>query len=170
MSAQDRSEKEPAKAAKSVAAVYDKHGPDAADMDAFLVSNGVTVERYAFRDLDDLDTDVCEGRVGRVIFARAEDLLAGVFNNEIKLGEWMAVGVRLDFLKESEQERTEIGNKKPVPSVKSSSTKDTGIVPWLACTAAAWERHRVGYRRRQIVAGAILGLIAVAAAFLVVLL
>lgn len=132
--------------ATNVATVCDKDSPDAALMEAYMREHGVTAVRYTLRDLDRLNGDVNEGRIKRVIFVRAEDLLEGIFNDEIRYGRWLTTGTQVELVEPA----------------------GTDTAACLAATARAWERHCVKHRRRQVVAGLILGTIAVAAAFIVV--
>jgi hypothetical protein len=129
-----------------VAVVYDKRGPDTTGMEAYLKTQAVAAHRYALRDLDGLNCDVCAGRVNRVIFVRVQDFLEGIFNDEIKYARWQAAEVQVDFV------------ESPEPDASAH----------LAALGRAWEKHCRARRRRQTVAGLILGTIAVAAAYVVV--
>ena len=131
---------------KVIAAVCDKRGPDAARMEAYLKCKAITAKWYALRDLADLDRDVREGRVGGVVFVRAADLLEGIFNNEIKYSDWVTASVPVSFFE----------------------SVDGDTARCMANVGEAWDRHQVARRRRQTVAGIILGIIAIAAAFVVV--
>jgi hypothetical protein len=81
-----------------------------------------------------------------VVFVRAADLLEGIFNNEIKYSDWVTAGVPVSFIESA----------------------DGDIARCMANVGEAWDRHQVARRRRQTVAGIILGIIAIAAAFVVV--
>ena len=120
---------------KTVAAVCDKRGPDAARMEAHLKSEAITAKWYALRDLADLDRDVREGRVGGVVFVRAADLLEGIFNNEIKYSDWVTASVPVSFLDSPDGDRRFFKEKLdglPADLLAETRRRNTEYIVWLA--------------------------------------
>jgi hypothetical protein len=137
---------EPATAAgDKIAAVCDRKGPDAPRMEAHLQSIGAAARWYALRDLDDLDVDVCAGRLGRVVFMSASDLLEGIWSGEITYSRWLAAGVTAEFV----------------------DSPGTDAAACLATVSQTWDAYGRRQKRRHTAAGLILSVIAIAAAFAV---
>jgi hypothetical protein len=57
---------------------------------------GAVVHRVG--DLDDLDKSVRAGRTRRVIVERAEDVLAGIWDEQLHLDRWPAGGAEIELL------------------------------------------------------------------------
>lgn len=129
----------------TVAAVCDKHGPDAARMEAHLRATGEPARWYALRDLDDVDREVRAGHTQRVVFIRWQDLLAGLWNGEMSLDAWLSAHATVGFVE------------------SSGDNADC-----LTAIAQAWSLHKRARRRRQAVSGIILSIIALICAFIVV--
>lgn len=137
---------EPTRASHSVAAVCDKHSPDAARMDAYLREQGLSARWYALRDLDDVDREVCAGRTQQVVFLNWSDLLQGMWNREVSFDQWLKMQAEVRFVE--------------APGDTSAAC--------LAAVSEAWSAHKRARRRRQAISGLILSLVAVAAAFAIV--
>ena len=111
-----------------------------AALEAYLAERGIGQAKwFTPGELHDLDREVRRGRIGRVIFAGLPDLLAGIWEEEIELGQWPA-GVGLEFAAPPGDDVVRI-------------------------TAASWQQWRKRHRRRQALAGAILSAIVLAVAF-----
>lgn len=94
------------------------------------------------RDLDDVDRIAAAGEVERVVFVRADDLLAGCWDAQIRVDEWPAE-IRIDVL--------------DLPSIDARTFADV--------VGRSWRRWNQARRRRNAIAGVILSAIAVLAAF-----
>ncbi|MBI4578569.1 MAG: hypothetical protein HY718_02640 [Planctomycetes bacterium] len=134
------------KATEPAVAVCDRRGPDAARMEAFLRSRGTSARWMALRDLDDVDGEVIAGRTRHVVFVSWRDLLEGIWYGEVAYGRWLAAGTRVDFVDSPGNDASEC----------------------LATVSRAWDGYQRTRRRRQCVAGLVLSVIAVIAAFVVV--
>ncbi|MCL2329978.1 MAG: hypothetical protein FWC56_01595 [Phycisphaerae bacterium] len=141
---------------KWFAVVCDSRGPDATRMKTYVETQvgdvnataATTMRWYALRDMDKVNGDVLAGRVDRVVFVRPADLLDGIFNNEIKYSDWISANILVVFL-----------------DLPSNNTNNAA--PSMADIGKAWDRYQQTRRRRQTIAGVILGAIAIAAAFVV---
>jgi hypothetical protein len=127
----------------TIAVVRDRHGADAGTIEKRLAREACTARWCLPRDLDLIDRDVRERRVSRVIFGQCGDLLAGIWNGDVSFGEWRDTGVQVEFVE--------------------SPGEDSAAL--LATVAHAWTRYCRAQRRRRLIAGVILSLIAVGAAF-----
>jgi hypothetical protein len=129
---------------ESVAVVCDARGASAGAVDEFLTAAGlVGARRYASRDLDEVERAVLARQVRRVVFARAADVLDGLWSEEIHPAQWLAADVQVDFV--------------DLPA--------DGGRAWLAATCDSWQQWRRAWRRRQIIGGLALSAVAIAAAF-----
>lgn len=100
-------------------------------------------EWYSIRDLDEVDRAVREGRLQQVVFDSLDQLLAGLWNGEIDAHAWLSAGVQIEFT--------------------APATLDP---PSLSRVLLAnWQAGARRQRRRRVVAGVVLSLIAMAAAF-----
>jgi len=93
-------------------------------------------------ELDELDLAVREGRLTRVVLESPEQLLAGLWNGEIDAQTWLTAGVEVEF----------------------ATKVDGSALPHLLLES--WSVNARRHRRRRIVAGAVLRIIAIAAAFI----
>ncbi len=130
-----------------VAVVCEPGSPDAAAIQTDLQAASVAdVAWFAPRDADDLDEQVRAGRVQRVIFARADDFLTALWDRQIDAAAWTEGRVTISF-----------ANNPDAP---------TDLTPAAAkAVAVAWRRWTSVNRRRRIVAGIVLTLIAILTAF-----
>jgi hypothetical protein len=130
----------------SIAVVCDRAGEQAAAMRAFLESRGVEdAAWYAPRDVDDVDRAVRSGAMRRVIFPGTRNLFDAIWDEEISFEQWLKAGASVDFV------------EKPAGDA-------------AACVAAmftSWQHWRRVHRRRQTIAGVVLSMVAIAAAFAV---
>jgi len=131
---------------ETVALVRDVRGDEARRIGERLRAEGRSVQWHVLRDVDLVDRDVREGRVREIIVGHCSILLEGIWNGAVSFGEWRRAGVRLEFLE--------------------SPGEDTATV--LATVADAWVRYSQDRRRRQLIAGLLLSLIAALAAFVIV--
>ncbi len=138
--------KENAQSSQQIGVVCDRHGPEASRVEAYLDTVGLSGRWYALNDLDDADRDVVRGRLDTVVFVRWQDLLEGIWNGEVSFDRWQERRVDLRF-------------------VESPGDDDRAR---LETVTRAWLRHKRAGRRRQIVSGIILSLVAIAAAFVTV--
>jgi hypothetical protein len=129
------------------AVVCDPRGGGAGAIRRFLQDRGLSdAQWYAPRDLNDVDRAVREGRVRCVVFPGLSDVLEGLWNEEIAADAWLAIGVRIE--------------------VAAAPASDA--VAGLPEVFAIWQRWRRARRRRQAVAGVVLSLVVLAAAFVLV--
>lgn len=130
----------------AIAAVCDKHGPDAASMEAYLNAHAPAARWVAPRDLDDVDRDVIAGRVQTVVFVRWQALLEGIWNGEVTFTRWQEMTAQVRF-------------------VESPGTDGQAQ---LATISQAWTQHKRARRRSQAISGLILSVIAIASAFVLI--
>ena len=127
-----------------VAVVCEHGGKDRAAMETYLRTHQVTEAHwYARRDLDEVNQAVRSGNVQRVVFPKVSDLLDGLWTCEITFDQWLAAGTRVEFVESPEQ----------------------NTAAHVKTIFASWEQWRRLHRRRQVVAGIILSIVALAAAF-----
>ncbi len=105
------------------------------------------VRWYAPRDLNDVDRQVCAGAAQRVVFGQPSDFLEGVWNGVLDFDCWQAAGADILFADET--------------------TRDDAA--WLTAIAGSWKRYRQRTRNARMIAGLVLSVVAVAAAFVVIL-
>ena len=129
---------------ETVAVVCDRRGRNTTIMEAFLQARSLAQARwYAPPDLDDVDRAVRRGDVRRVVFGDLNGLLEGIWNGELEFEQWSAVGTQLEFVEP--------------PGQTAPAHVRTVFASWQR-----WSRRR---RRRQLVAGVVLSVVALAAAF-----
>jgi hypothetical protein len=104
------------------------------------------LEWYSVRDLDEVDRAVREGRLRRVVFDSMDQLLAGLWSGEIDAEAWVSAGVQVEL--------------------RATAVHDQCAL--LRALLASWSVNARRSRRRRVVAGVILSVIAVAAAFVLV--
>jgi hypothetical protein len=135
----------------SIVVACDRDGPAAEQVRALLQARGAELDTwYALRDLDELDQAVRAGLVTNVLFARPEDLLNGVWNEDLALDDWVSHGVHVEFA-----------------TAPPTAGSELTCAAWIAASWHGWNQRR---RRRQRVAGVILSAIALVSAFTLVLL
>jgi hypothetical protein len=103
----------------------------------------IIVERSA-KD-DDLDGEVCAGRFERVVFADLDALLTAMWDGHVHLDRWCQAGVRLELTS-------------PPPNMDHDHWR--AIVAQTSASLARWRKEQ---RRRRIIAGTILSVLALAA-------
>jgi len=122
--------------------------PDQRDSDrvrSFLKSHGIADSHwYAPADRDDLDRAVRRQKVSRVVCISSSDLFEGVWNDEIVLHEWFERGVELEFV------------------------LDKGAAATCSEIYRSWRAFHERTRRRRAVAGAMLSVVAIVAAFVLI--
>ena len=127
-----------------VAVVCEHESQDRAAMETYLRTHQVTEAHwYPRRDLDEVNQAILSGDVQQVIFPKISDLLDGFWTDKIAFDQWLAVGTQVEFVETPEQI----------------------IAADLKTIFASWEQWRRLQRRRQIIAGIILSIVALAAAF-----
>lgn len=134
--------------ATPVAVVCDPHHPAADAVRGYVAARGLAAARwYPLRDIDDVERAILASRVRRVVFASPQDLLTAAWNRTINPTHWSPPGVQIDFADSP-------------PAAANLDVRDA-----LACWQL-WDRAR---RRRQAIAGVILSVVVLAAAFLLLL-
>jgi hypothetical protein len=112
-----------------------------------LRAHGVTdAAWYAPSDVDDLDRAVRAGEVGRVVFPTLPDFLAVLWDEALTVDAWQAPGVAIEFAE---------------PESRVAAAHVSAIL-------ARWGHWRRRRRRQRAVAGLILSVLAVAAAWVLV--
>lgn len=118
---------------------------DRRDLEQYLNDNGLTdAVRFLPKDQDDLDVQICARDFDRVVFLDLPDLLNMIWEHEPKIDQWVESGVRIELV------RPEIGQP----------TDYLALVHTVHKSLGGW---RSRHRRRQIIAAALLSLIALAA-------
>lgn len=124
--------------------VCEHDSKDTAAMETYLRARQLTEARwYPRRDLDEVDRAIRSGDVQQVVFPKVSDLLDGFWTGEIAFDQWLAAGAKVEFVESPGQ----------------------NISADIKTIFASWEQWRRPHRRRQIVAGIILSIVALAAAF-----
>jgi hypothetical protein len=127
----------------AVAVVSDRHSAEAAAIEQRLAGEGRSVRWCQPCDLDLVEGDVRDGRVNLVVFGQCADLLAGIWSGQVSFPAWRDSGVRVEFVE--------------------SPGEDAAAL--LVTVADAWTRYSRVQRRRRLIAGVILSLLAVVAVF-----
>ena len=126
-----------------VLVVCDEQDARATTVRAYLAQRGWEQARwFAARDVDEADDLVRGGSVCAVVFPAAGDALRALWDRTADLDGWSKRGVRIELVDS--------------PSAPDAALTDV-VAQW-----AAW-RHRT--RRRQVIAGVILSLVAIGATF-----
>ena len=130
---------------RTTVVVCDPNPEDQAVVRAFLVGRKLEAARwYAEGQVDDLAREVEAGRIDRVVFLDPQTALEGVWNEQTDLLGWISkYGVRIDCAVDSE-------------------SAETGRLQTVVATWQVWRGRR---KRQNAVAGILLSLIAVGAAF-----
>lgn len=133
----------------SIAVVCGRDSEHAAAVAGLLESLGVSQAGWHLpRAVDDVDRAVRDGHVREVVFARRADLLDAVWSRRIAFDQWRAAGVRVQLADQPEQ----------------------GAIESLIPVIDSWYRWQRSQRRRQWLAGVLLSLAALVAAFCLLLL
>jgi hypothetical protein len=127
-----------------VAVICEPGSEHAEPLRAYLRSQGIEDARwYPPRDIDDVDMLIRRGTTDHVILHSWQTLLVGLWDQRIAFDQWTRAGVRVETLE-------------PTPG-------DTGsLTTHVLATWSAWQQRR---QRRQIIAGSLLSILALAAAF-----
>lgn len=98
------------------------------------------------RPISDVDRAVVHGRARRVLFGSLADLMTAIWDSEINYEEWLRRGVSVEF------------------------ATGPGLGPEvLEVLHQSWHSWRKRYRRRRTIAGLLLSMIVVLAAFVLIL-
>lgn len=132
--------------------VCEKDGEHAAKMREYLAADGLDAAKWlAPRDVDDVDEAVRKGEIRRVVFTDLGALLDAMWDEEIQFGEWLSAGVEVSFV--------DTPTEGPI-------APDTSIA---AAVFESWRSWRGYQRRRRVVAGLILSVVALLAGLLLML-
>jgi hypothetical protein len=127
------------------AVVFDPHGP-MAELEQFVERNGLTAaKRYTIHKLDDLNGAVVEGRYSSVVFPSESVAIRGIWEGDIDFPRWRERNVAIHF----------------VARAPAGAEQQLGL---MADEWGAWNAVR---RRRNAIAGSILSVFLLAAAFLI---
>ncbi len=133
---------------RTVAVVCDPQGAEAGTVSAYLARCGLSeADWYLPRDVDEVDAAVQAGVVRTVVFPSIGAELMHAWDETADVGAWLAHGVAVHCAGEP-----------------------TDGAAWLAAVWTNWRAWRVRRRRRQAVAGVMLGTVALAAACVLMLL
>jgi hypothetical protein len=134
---------------QGVAVVCDRHSEHAALVEEYLREQGVAdAEWYLPRDVDEVDQALRAGQVRHVIFPTLDDFLAALWDEPLTLENWLAPSVSIELAR---------------PSGPTDAARAAALI-------ASWRSYRERRRRAQAVAGVLLSAVAVAAAFVVLVL
>lgn len=130
---------------KLTAVVFDPHGLTT-ELEQFVERNGLSAaKRYTIHKLDDLNGAVAEGRYSSVVFPSEGVAIRGIWDGDIDLPRWRERNVAIHFVV-------------PAPD---------GAAQQLELMADEWRAWNAARRRRNAIAGAILSVFLLAAAFLI---
>jgi len=99
---------------------------------------------FRARDLNDVQREIERGAIRRVVFARVEDAVEGCWDEQVRLDDWSVAGVTIEIAD---------------PPMQDSAALLRIVGHW-----GDWNARR---RRRQAIGGAVLSVVAIAAAFFV---
>lgn len=132
-----------------IAVLCDRADPRTSDVEARIANHPrEAVKWYAPRDADDVDRLVQTGQIDEVIVPDLALLLVAEWDNEIDAAAWYRAGITLTLIE-------------PPP---------TDALSQSAHHSRTWRAWRRRQRRLRYVGGTILSLIAIAAAFVLLLL
>jgi hypothetical protein len=127
----------------AVAVVCERGGPAAEKVTDYLKAHDLrTAEWFPPEDMDDVDEAVTEGRFRRVIFPDLPTLFDAIWDQEMQFDQWLSAGTTVSF-------------------VDGPNGEATAVVVF-----ESWREWNQRRRRRQIVAGVILSVVAIVAGFL----
>lgn len=116
----------------------------ASNICALLDAHGAPATKwYRPYDADDVSAAIRKGTVARVVFPSLEILLDVLWLERANLRDWQAAGVPIN--------------------VAGPTTEN--VVDVAIAAQQSWQRWRAAHRRRQVVAGVLLSVVALAAAF-----
>lgn len=131
-----------------VAAVVPASAAEAAAFNEHLRGRGLAdAGRFASRSMDDLNKAVCSGAIDRAIFPDVETFLRGIWEGDIEYERWQERGIELEFAA-------------PAPR---------GFDEVIGSLYGSWRASQRSRRTRSTVAGVILGVVALAAGFMLIL-
>jgi hypothetical protein len=132
-------------AATSVALVCNPQSERAPQVEQYLRTHDLgAVTRYAFRDVDHLEQAVRAGTVQRIVFPETADFLGLLWDDLLTPGTWQAPGLCIEFAR----------------------AEDALTPAQIADVLTAWEAWHRARRRRRAIAGLILSVLAIAAAWI----
>jgi len=132
---------------RAILVLCERTAPAAAKVEAWLRDAGLSAATwYAPQDVDNVDRLVREGGVRAVVFPDAPALLCEVWAGRIPLARWLAAETQVHF-----------ASGPPFPEEH-----------WLRALADSQARWRRIYRRRQVIGGLALSLVALVAAYALV--
>lgn len=130
---------------KLTAVVFDPREPTR-ELERFVERNGLSdAKRYTIHKLDDLNGAVAEGRYSSVIFSSESVAVRGIWDGDIDLARWRERNVAIHFV---------------VPALDGAEQQ-------LELMADEWRGWNAARRRRNAIAGGILSVFLLAAAFLI---
>lgn len=134
-------------AIQSTTAIVIDTGVARADVDRFLAGQELKATKlYSTFKLDDVNTAVVEGRITRVVFSSYGAAMRGIWEGDVDFVRWQERGVAVDF----------------VDSAPANAREQLGHM------AREWTEWVSARRRRNAIAGAILSVFLLSAAFLIV--
>lgn len=129
-----------------VVVICDSHGAAAETVRGYLAARGIGGAAWVGpHDADDVERAIVAGRVRRVIWPDLAAWLTALWGGQIVASRWSQAGVTLEF-------------------AEMAGPLDTSFVRALA---TAWDAWHARHHRRRAVAGLILSVVALAAAFVV---
>jgi hypothetical protein len=135
--------------AEQVAVVCERGGDDAAQVERHLQAMGLPDAKwYAPRDIADLDQAVRAGQVGRVVFPTAADFLNALWSGSLSVAAWRTRGAQVGI----------------------AASAEGWTAAHLAKLVECWDQAQQRQRRARAVAGLLLSALAIAAAFVSLLL
>lgn len=128
-----------------VAVVCERGGEDAARMERYMQTVGLAdATWYAPRDLDDVDQSVRAGHVGRVIFPTLAGFLNALWSGSLSAAAWRACGTQVEL----------------------AAGDESWTAAQLASLLECWDQSQQRQRRSRAVAGLLLSVLVIAAAFI----
>ena len=125
------------------AVICEPHGDNAAALEAYLRSRGLTdAEWFGPRDVDDVQRGLRAGTIRRVVLPGVSEFLNMLWDGVLDVELWLRADVCLELV-ESPADPAE----------------------YLRRIVGSWQRSQRARRRRQIVAGLVLSAVAALAAF-----
>ncbi len=138
-----------ARTVTATAVVCDAGTGLSAQLEHFLAARGLAAAaRYAPRDINDVERGIASGAIQHVVFATPTQLLELLWSAELDPDCWRRPELQIEF----------------------ASAADPAAREGLpASLLAAWQQHRRRQRHARIVAGLILSILAIGAAFVLLL-
>ncbi len=130
---------------KLTAVVFEPQRPQP-EIDQFVERNALAAaKRYTIHKLDDLNSAIAEGRYSAVVFPAIGVAIRGIWDGDINFPQWRARSVAIHFVT-------------PAPATADQ---------YLALMAEEWREWNGTRHQRNAIAGAILSVFLLAAAFLI---